>query len=52
GGKDGKPGCNRLLRQDGTVIELDACAEFDIERGDRVEIQTPGGGGYGEDSEE
>ena len=47
GGAPGLPGRNRLLRADGTSIELQACAEFELACGDRVEILTPGGAGFG-----
>ncbi len=48
GGRPGTPGRNTLLRRDGRVEQLDGCAETDVEAGDVFEIQTPGGGGYGE----
>ena len=30
-----------------TNIDLEACAEIDLEPGDQITIETPGGGGYG-----
>ncbi|MCR9142419.1 MAG: hydantoinase B/oxoprolinase family protein [bacterium] len=47
GGADGAPGRNRWLRADGTERELPGSTRFRAEPGDRVIIETPGGGGYG-----
>jgi 5-oxoprolinase (ATP-hydrolysing) len=47
GGEAGAPGENRLTRADGTVQPLAGRAAVDVEPGDRLEIATPGGGGYG-----
>jgi len=47
GGHPGAPGVNRLLRGDGTSETLSATAEFAVDAGDRLRIETPGGGGYG-----
>jgi 5-oxoprolinase (ATP-hydrolysing) len=47
GGGDGATGSNRLLRADGTVTELPACASVEVGIGDEILIETPGGGGYG-----
>jgi N-methylhydantoinase B len=41
----GKPGRNLLIRK-GEVIELPARVMLDLEPGDRIRIETPGGGGY------
>lgn len=46
GGGAGKPGRDRLLRG-GQVRRLPAKARFEVERGDVLSIETPGGGGYG-----
>jgi 5-oxoprolinase (ATP-hydrolysing) len=48
GGAPGALGANRVLRRDGTVEELAGCATADLAAGDVLEIETPGGGGYGE----
>jgi 5-oxoprolinase (ATP-hydrolysing) len=40
-------GTNRLLRVDGTVVDLPGNAQVEVVAGDRFEIATPGGGGYG-----
>jgi 5-oxoprolinase (ATP-hydrolysing) len=47
GGHPGAIGRNRVLRADGTAIELPGNAEVDVDAGDRFEIETPGGGGFG-----
>ncbi len=47
GGGPGAVGTNRLLRADGTVVELPGNAQVEVVAGDRFEIATPGGGGYG-----
>jgi 5-oxoprolinase (ATP-hydrolysing) len=48
GGGDGAPGRNRVVRADGRVEPLEGIAEVAVQAGDRVVIETPGGGGYGE----
>jgi len=47
GGEPGRCGENLLLRRNGEERRLAAQTEFDVEAGDRLEIRTPGGGGYG-----
>ncbi|PQO46011.1 hydantoinase B/oxoprolinase family protein [Blastopirellula marina] len=47
GGEPGKLGENHLLRADGSVIDLPAIASFELQPGDAIRIQTPGGGGWG-----
>ncbi|MEO1766354.1 hydantoinase B/oxoprolinase family protein [Thiobacter aerophilum] len=47
GGGAGRVGENRLIRADGQVVTLAACAEVSVAAGDCLEIATPGGGGYG-----
>jgi 5-oxoprolinase (ATP-hydrolysing) len=47
GGGDGAPGANRVLRADGRVEALGATAEVQVASGDRIAIETPGGGGWG-----
>ncbi len=47
GGEPGVTGRNRLFRSDGQVEELGACASVEVGPGDRLVIETPGGGGYG-----
>ncbi len=47
GGLAGKAGRNRLLRADGSEEELSGVVSLEVGPGDRIEISTPGGGGYG-----
>jgi N-methylhydantoinase B len=46
GGEDGRPGEDRIVR--GASAEpLPAKGRFDLAPGDRIRIETPGGGGWG-----
>lgn len=47
GGSPGALGHNRVRRTDGTVTELAGCDRTEVAPGDVLEIETPGGGGYG-----
>jgi len=47
GGGDGEPGQTWVERRDGTVVRLGACDRTEVEAGDAVIVQTPGGGGFG-----
>jgi N-methylhydantoinase B/oxoprolinase/acetone carboxylase alpha subunit len=47
GGGAGAVGINRLLRTDGTVELLPSKFTRRVEAGERLEIETPGGGGWG-----
>lgn len=47
GGLSGAVGHNRKIAADGTVTEYGATAQTTVEPGDRFEIETPGGGGFG-----
>ncbi len=47
GGQPGAPGRNIHQRADGTAHPLPAKCTFQAAPGDRITIQTPGGGGYG-----
>lgn len=47
GGQPGQPGCNRVVRQDGSTETLSSMATVDLHSGDSVVIETPGGGGFG-----
>jgi len=46
GGGPGRPGRNVLVR-DGRERELPAKVSLEVEEGDRLRIETPGGGGWG-----
>jgi 5-oxoprolinase (ATP-hydrolysing) len=47
GGRDGQCGSERILRADGSVEPLPPGAPAQLRAGDAIEIETPGGGGYG-----
>ena len=47
GGAPGAVGRNRLIRADGEVIELPGSAQTTVAPSDVLEMETPGGGGYG-----
>ncbi|WP_309090756.1 hydantoinase B/oxoprolinase family protein, partial [Phenylobacterium sp.] len=47
GGGPGLPGRQRLIQASGEVTELPGCFSVTVKLGDTIEIQTPGGGGYG-----
>jgi 5-oxoprolinase (ATP-hydrolysing) len=47
GGGDALPGLQRVWRADGDIEELPGLFRIEVEAGDAVEIETPGGGGYG-----
>jgi N-methylhydantoinase B len=48
GGDDGKPG-NAAIIRDGRRLKIGSKGSWELEAGDRVRIETPGGGGFGED---
>ncbi|MEX1018341.1 MAG: hydantoinase B/oxoprolinase family protein [Litorilinea sp.] len=48
GGAPGAPGRNTLIRADGHAQELPAKFTVRLGPGDRLRIETPGGGGWGE----
>ena len=47
GGEAGATGRNRVQRHDGSIEALGATATVEVEAGDTLIIETPGGGGYG-----
>jgi 5-oxoprolinase (ATP-hydrolysing) len=47
GGRPGLPGRQRLVRAGGDVEDLQAIDGREVEPGDRLILETPGGGGYG-----
>ena len=47
GGGAALPGLQRLIRVDGTAEDLLGCFSITVAPGDMIEIQTPGGGGFG-----
>jgi 5-oxoprolinase (ATP-hydrolysing) len=48
GGKPGSKGTGTIIRKDGTRVVLEGRDEAEVRAGDAIEIETPGGGGYGE----
>ncbi|MEB3225533.1 MAG: hydantoinase B/oxoprolinase family protein, partial [Synechococcus sp.] len=47
GGTPGQCGKNKVIRADGSETILAGTVEVAMQKGDRLEIRTPGGGGYG-----
>ena len=47
GGGNGQAGSTKIHRLDGSIDELPACAQTQLESGEAVEITTPTAGGYG-----
>jgi N-methylhydantoinase B len=47
GGDDGASGVNRLIRANQEEYELAARETVQVDAGDRIVIETPGGGGFG-----
>ena len=47
GGEAGKLGANRLIRADGSEIQLGGIAQLEVAVGDILIVETPGGGGFG-----
>jgi len=48
GGEPGSPGAQRLVRPSGETVELGWAGSCKAEAGDRLILETPGGGGWGE----
>ncbi|MFN2098465.1 hydantoinase B/oxoprolinase family protein [Altererythrobacter sp. MF3-039] len=51
GGSDAMPGANWIERVDGNRQDLPACGSSQMQPGDRFVILTPGGGGFGRESD-
>ncbi len=47
GGEPGRPGSNYLLHSDGRRTEFHSQGNIQVQAGDVMVIETPGGGGYG-----
>lgn len=47
GGEDGQRGMNTWVQGDGTRINIGGKNSVNVHPGDRIVIETPGGGGYG-----
>jgi len=50
GGGAAKPGDERLIAADGAAKDLPGCFSISVQAGEAIEIQTPGGGGFGDRS--
>ena len=48
GGSPGQPGAQRVIRADGVVQPLGAIDGCEVGPGDRLVLETPGGGGWGD----
>jgi N-methylhydantoinase B len=47
GGDDGAPGRNVAICRDGSELAIPAKGTVRLKRGDRIRIESPGGGGWG-----
>lgn len=47
GGRPGAPGTQRVIRANGDVVELRGVDGCEVAEGDRLVLETPGGGGWG-----
>jgi N-methylhydantoinase B len=47
GGADGVAGKAAIVREDGTTTELPGKCNVHLRKGERIRIETPGGGGWG-----
>ena len=50
GGEEGKTGTNEIVR-DGKKLQISAKGSHELQAGDRIRIETPGGGGWGKRKE-
>ena len=50
GGDPGQPGRNSLIRGNGATVALEGLAKIEVNAGDVIIIETPGGGGFGTQS--
>jgi len=48
GGKDGAPGKAIVIREDGSTQEMPSKFNIRLHKNDRIRIETPGGGGFGQ----
>jgi N-methylhydantoinase B len=47
GGSDGRPGRNVVIQRDGSETQIPAKGSVRLRRGDKIRIESPGGGGWG-----
>ena len=52
GGQSGATGRNVLIKADGVEVPLPSKGSWQLHRGDRIRIETPGGGGWGATSDQ
>jgi N-methylhydantoinase B len=52
GGREGAPGKACILRQDGMVKELPGKFNVRLSKGEKIRIETPGGGGWGSSNQD
>ncbi len=52
GGAPGAPGRQRLRRADGTILNLASIDAVEVQPGDRLILETPGGGAWGANSQD
>ena len=52
GGADGLPGNASVIRQDGSVEKLQGKSNVRLGKGERIRVETPGGGGWGNSSQD
>ncbi|MGO9084923.1 MAG: hydantoinase B/oxoprolinase family protein [Candidatus Sulfotelmatobacter sp.] len=50
GGEDGAPGKAFITRRDGSVEQMPGRFSTRLRKGERIRIETPGGGGWGDES--
>lgn len=46
-GLAGQKGNNLLIKKNGNIIQLAGCCQVNLETNDSIQIETPGGGGFG-----
>jgi N-methylhydantoinase B len=47
GGRDGSPGRGEVIRRDGTHEPIAGKASVRLRKGERIRLESPGGGGIG-----
>jgi 5-oxoprolinase (ATP-hydrolysing) len=50
GGQPGQPGRTTLARVGERVEEFGSCAKMEVNCGDAIIVETPGGGGFGSEN--
>jgi 5-oxoprolinase (ATP-hydrolysing) len=51
GGGPGLPGAQEVVRADGATVRLASVDGCEVLPGDRLRVETPGGGGWGKEGE-